>query len=221
MAKSEPIASHAAGPRPGETATCDPRLIDRLIAVIERDIIPLTRQGVRKGDKIFGAALLRKSDLSTIVASTNHETENPLWHGEIHTIKTYYEMVNADESRRVDPKDTIFLSTHEPCTLCASAIAWGGYDNIYYLFSHEDSRDSFQIGHDLNILKQVFKHDPGNYARQNDYWSAFWLVDLIDKCGADDKAGFVKRLDAVRQTYAEMSEIYQANKGEAKNIPLK
>ena len=29
------------------------------------------------------------------------------------------------------------------------------------------------------------------------------------------------RLDTVRATYAEMSEIYQANKGDARNIPLK
>ena len=43
---------------------------------------------------------------------------------------------------------------------------WGGYDNFIYLFSYEDSRDSFNIGHDLKILKQVFKHDPGGYARQ-------------------------------------------------------
>ena len=70
----------------------------------------------------FGAAMLRKSDLSTILAATNEEIENPLWHGEVNAIKKYYEMVNADESKRVDPKDVIFLATHEPCPLCASAI---------------------------------------------------------------------------------------------------
>ena len=211
----------AGATRPGERAGCDPKLIERLIEAIEIDIIPLTQQSVRRGNKIFGAAMLRKSDLSTIIAGTNHETENPLWHGEVYTMKKYYEMVNADESKRVDPKDTIFLATHEPCTLCSSAITWGGYDNFYYLFSHEESRDSFQIGHDLNILKEVFRHEPGGYARENSYWSAYSLVDLIDNCDSDIRQGFLDRLAEVRATYAEMSDIYQANKGDARNIPLK
>jgi tRNA(Arg) A34 adenosine deaminase TadA len=130
-------------------------------------------------------------------------------------------MVNADESRRVDPKNVIFFATHEPCTLCASAITWGGYDNFYYLFSHEDSRDSFNIGHDLRILKEVFKHDPGGYARQNAYWAAYSVVDLINNCDAKTRDEFLERVDKIKKIYAEMSEIYQRNKGEARNIPLR
>jgi hypothetical protein len=130
-------------------------------------------------------------------------------------------MVNKDESKRVDPKNVIFFSTHEPCTLCSSAITWSGYDNFYYLFSHEDSRDSFSIGHDLKILKEVFKHDPGEYARHNAYWNAYCLVDLINNCDTKTRAGFLERVDKIKNLYADMSDIYQANKGEAKNIPLK
>ena len=207
--------------RPGQMAGCEPQLINRLLEVIELDIIPLTQQNVRKGNKIFGAAMLRKSDLSTIIADSNHETENPLWHGEVYTIKQYYEMVNKDDSKRVDPKDIIFLATHEPCTLCSSAITWSGFDNFYYLFSHEDSRDSFNIGHDLNILKEVFKHDPGGYARNNAYWTAYGIVDLVNNCEGETKSAFVARIDNIKKTYAEMSDIYQANKGDNKNIPLK
>jgi len=207
--------------RPGELAECDPILIDRLLSVMENEIIPLTRKGVKKGNKVFGAAMLKKSDLSTIIVGTNHETENPLWHGEVYTIKQYYEMVNRDESKRVDPKNVIFFATHEPCPLCSSAITWSGYDNIYYLFSHEDSRDSFNIGHDLQILKEVFKHDPGGYARENNYWTAYSVVDLINHCDAQTKAGFLDRVSRIKTIYAEMSELYQANKDKAKNIPLK
>ena len=207
--------------RPGQRAGCDPKLIHRLIEVMERDIVPLTRDGVRRGNKIFGAALLRKSDLTTILAATNEETENPLWHGEVNAIRKYYEMVNADESKRVDPKEVIFFATHEPCPLCTSAITWGGYDNFYYFFSHEESRDAFQIGHDLKLLKEVFKHEPGGYARENAYWTAYNVVDLVNNCDAAAKAGFDKRLDALRATYAALSEVYQANKDKARNIPLK
>ena len=222
------LVIHAAGSafaeekqRPGELAGCDTKLIDRLLVVIETEIIPLTFKGVRNGNKVFGAAMLRKSDLSTILVGANHETENPLWHGEVYTINKYYEMVNKDESKRVDPKDVIFFATHEPCTLCSSAITWAGYDNFYYFFSHEDSRDSFNIGHDLRILKEVFKHDPGGYARQNQYWTAYSVIDLINNCDAETKSGFIERVEKIKKIYTQMSDIYQANKGKAKNIPLK
>jgi tRNA(Arg) A34 adenosine deaminase TadA len=144
--------------RPWELTGCNPNLIDRLLTVMEVEIIPLTREGVRNGNKVFGAAMLKKSDLSTIIAGTNHETENPLWHGEIYTINKYYEMVNKDESKRVDPKNVIFFSTHEPCTLCSSAITWGGYDNFYYLFSHEDSRELRAPEHLLERLQRRGPH---------------------------------------------------------------
>ncbi len=65
------------------------KLIGRLLDVIEGDIVPLTRQGVAIGDKVFGAAILRKDDWSLVVAGSNHETENPLWHGEVHTLKKF------------------------------------------------------------------------------------------------------------------------------------
>ena len=65
--------------------------LDVLLDTIEHQIIPKTDQGVAAGNKIFGAALLRKSDLSLVLAETNNETENPLWHGEVHTLKRFYE----------------------------------------------------------------------------------------------------------------------------------
>ncbi len=221
VAPAEDHINSSTDKRPGEMATCDVIFIDRLLTVIEEEIIPLTDEGVKLGNKIFGAAMLHKSDLSTIIVGTNHETINPLWHGEIDTINRYYEMVNRDESKRVAPNETIFFSTHEPCTMCASAIAWGGYDNIYYLFSHEDSRDAFSIGHDLKILKELFKHDPGEYARQNAYWTAYSVVDLINNCDSQNREFFLERLTLIKKKYDMMSSTYQYGKNETKNIPLK
>lgn len=54
---------------------CDRRLIHRLLEVIEQDIIPLTREAVSKGNKIFGAGILKKSDLSLVIAAANNEIE--------------------------------------------------------------------------------------------------------------------------------------------------
>ena len=75
---------------------CDMRLIDRLLAVMENDIVPATVAAVGRGNKIFGAAILRKSDLSLVVIGTNNEIENPLWHGEVHAIKRLYELPRSE-----------------------------------------------------------------------------------------------------------------------------
>ncbi|CAF4327503.1 unnamed protein product, partial [Adineta steineri] len=62
----------------------DAQLLDRLLTVIEQDILPKTQIGVTQGNKIFGAAILKKSDFTVVIAETNNEVENPLWHGEMH-----------------------------------------------------------------------------------------------------------------------------------------
>lgn len=191
-------------------------LIDRFISVIEHDILPRTRAGVAAGNKVFGAAILRKSDLSVVIAETNNETENPLWHGEMHALKRFYELPAA---MRPATRDCLFLSTHEPCSLCLSAITWAGFDNFWYLFSHEDSRDSFAIPHDLKILKEVFRLEPGGYAARNAFWTAHGLRAEINRLPEDQALGFHDRLDAIKAAYAALSESYQAGKS-ANDIPL-
>ena len=190
------------------------KLARRLLDVIETDILPLTERGVAAGNKVFGAAILRKSDLSLVVAETNNETENPLWHGEVHTLKRFYE--RADKP---DTKDLVFLSTHEPCSMCLSAITWAGFDNFHYFFSHEDSRDSFSIPHDLRILKEVFRLDPGGYAKTNAFWRSAAIADLVATSAPADKAALETQDARIRAAYARLSDNYQAGKGE-NAIPL-
>lgn len=191
-------------------------LIDRFISVIEADILPRTRAGVAAGNKVFGAAILRKSDLSLVIAETNNELENPLWHGEMHALKRFYELPAAE---RPATAECLFLSTHEPCSLCLSAITWAGFDNFWYLFSHEDSRDEFAIPHDLKILKEVFRLDPGGYAAKNAFWTAHGLRAEINRLPSDRAAGFHARLDAIKAAYAALSGAYQAGK-DGNAIPL-
>lgn len=201
-------------------------LISRLFDVIEQDIVPVTARGVRRGNKLFGAAILRKSDLSVVVAETNNEVENPLWHGEMHAIKRFFELPAGN---RPAPSDCLFLATHEPCSLCLSGITWSGFDNFYYLFSHQDSRDSFAIPYDIQILQAVFAvPDPETgavsaqrplYNRRNRFWTGNGLQEIIAGLDRDGRESLMARFDDINALYADLSDIYQNEKG-GKGIPL-
>ena len=205
-----------------DTAT----LVSRLLDVIQTDIVPVTRAGVARGNKLFGAAILRKSDLSVVVAETNNEVENPLWHGEMHAIKRLFEL---DPASRPDTKDCLFLATHEPCSLCLSGITWSGFDNFYYLFSYEDTRDSFAIPYDIAILKGVYavpepetgtvSPDRPLYNRTNAYWTSHAIVGLIASLDRGSRETLLARVDDLNALYGDLSALYQQDKG-GKGIPL-
>ena len=191
----------------------DRLLATRFLDAIEHDIVPLTRAGVARGDKVFGAAVLRKSDLSLVVAGTNRETENPLWHGEVATLNAFFALPG---SARPAPGDCLFLSTHEPCSLCLSAITWAGFDNFHYLFGYEDTRDAFNIPHDLKILIEVFRIENGDYARENAFWRSRAIDELIGGEGGD----LQERISHLRTLYDELSSLYQASRDDS-DIPLR
>jgi len=191
-------------------------LARRLLGVMEHNILPLTEKGVALGNKVFGAALLRKSDLSLVMSETNNETDNPLWHGEVHLLKCFYE---SPVAKSESTKDMIFLSTHEPCTMCMSAIAWGGFDKKIMFFSHQDSRDSFSIPHDLKMLKEVFGLEPGGYNHDNAFWSGRGIFDIMAKLPEGEAQPLLDQAHRIRARYDELSVAYQAGKDD-NAIPL-
>lgn len=186
----------------------------RLLDVLEFDVLPMTERGVAAGNKVFGAALLRKSDLSVVIAGTNSETDNPLLHGEISTLNQFYEMPD-----RPSTKDLTFLSTHEPCPLCLSAITWAGFDNFYYFFTFEDSRDAFGIPHDLKILKEVFGVEDGEYRHTNAFWTAYSIGDLVEAEPEPLRTRLREQDRRIRDVYAGLSQKYQDSKGD-NDIPF-
>ena len=192
-------------------------LLDKFLDVFNKNILPLTLKGVDSVNKIFGAAIIKKDDYSLVVAGSNNETENPLWHGETHTLKKFYEI---DNETRPKEKNCIFLSSHEPCSLCLSAITFSGFDNFYYLFPYESTSEEFNIPHDLNILKQVFNINDGNYIKNNSYWSGYNINNLINKLEDSKKEKLINSFNNIKKKYFDLSNKYQSLK-EKTTIPLK
>ncbi len=171
-----------------------------MMDIIEYDIMPLTLRGVKMGAKVFGAALINRKDLGLVVASTNHEASSPLWHGEVYAIKEFYELQNHPE-----PGNCFMLATHQPCCMCASAIAWGGFPEAWYLFGYEQTGADFNIPHDQKMIRELFGATEPN--PDNSYYKMRSLVGLIDQLADPEKAR--ARYESLRAGYAQLSEIYQ------------
>ena len=184
-------------------------LYNRLCDIIETNILPLTSQMTLVGNKVFGAAVLLKKDLSLVLASTNHEAFSPLWHGEVYCIKQFFEKQGHPE-----PKDCIFLATHEPCCMCTSSIAWSGFDEVYYLFGYEETEDEFNIPHDQKMIKDIFGCKEPNH--DNSYFKMFNMVKEINKFNEEEKKKALERYEIIRKKYMIVSEQYQ--KGDKKMI---
>ena len=179
----------------------DDSFFHRMFDIAENDIIPQTLRGVKMGSKVFGAALLDRTNLDLVVASTNHERSSPLWHGEVYAIKEFYEMQNHPK-----PDTCMMFATHQPCCMCASAIAWGGFPEVWYLFGYDKTGADFNIPHDQRLIRELFNTKEPN--PDSSYYKMRSLVDLIPTL--KDPARATARYEAIQQRYAELSAIDQA-----------
>jgi tRNA(Arg) A34 adenosine deaminase TadA len=199
-------------------------IVSAILRAVEDSIIPLTRKGVSSGCKLFGAAILARADLKVLTTATNNERVSPLFHGEIACIQQFFTVDYPESPTRPDPtKDCIFFATHEPCSLCLSGITWSGFNEFYYLFTYEDSRDLFSIPYDIDILEQVFRVQGEEteeqvkkrplYNRKNKFFTAKSVADLIAEIdNEDERHKLTAEVERVKGLYNALSETYQEGK---------
>lgn len=196
-------------------------LLAQMLRVTEERIVPLTRAGVAAGSKLFGAAVLTKDGLQPHTVATNDERASPLLHGEISCIQAFFA---SPAGRRPPPQDCVFFCTHEPCSLCLSGITWSGFDEFYYLFTYEDSRDLFAIPYDIDILESVFRvpspsDTPASlaarplYNKTNKFFRSASLDDLVRAVDHPaERARWAAEVARVKALYGALSATYQDGK---------
>jgi len=190
------------------------KIYNTILDIFLNNLIPDTKISVSKGNKIFGSFVIKKNNLNLIVTGTNNEMENPLFHGEISTIINFFKLSN------LNPKEYLFISSHEPCSLCLSAITWSGFDNFYYFYPYEETKFTFNIPHDLKILKEVFKIDNGEYTKKNNYWQSHSIIKNIKDLQNTENEKLFPKIKEIKKLYEDLSKNYQSVKI-SNNIPLK
>jgi len=123
----------------------------KMLEVIRDEILPLTESEVRRGNHVFGAAILRPDTMTSVMIGSNNRVENPLFHGEIDTLNRFYKL-----PVRPPTEELLFLATHDPCPMCAAAIAWAGFKEVWVLFDYKDVESSFEMPVDLAMYRELF-----------------------------------------------------------------
>ena len=128
-----------------------------VLEIIEKKIFPFTKRKMKsKKGNIFGAALVKAHDngeleIITIESNSILKNNNPLMHGEVTCLFKSFKKLN-----NMNLKDYILISSHEPCPMCISAIAWAGIKKVIYLFSYEDTANFFGFNEDKEFCLDIF-----------------------------------------------------------------
>jgi tRNA(Arg) A34 adenosine deaminase TadA len=173
----------------------DEEKIERMLDVIKDEILPLTECEVKRGNHVFGGAVLREDTMTSVMVGSNNRVESPLFHGEMDALNRFFKLP-------VRPKtsELIFLATHDPCPMCAAAIAWAGFRELWVLFSYRDIEEEFGMTVDIEMYREIFG---ANGARsENKFFVKRSILDAIDESSDPEKFGPV--LEEIRKRYGAL-----------------
>ncbi len=90
-------------------------------------------QSLRDGNKGFGALIVRNGECIATAHDTEETDRDPTSHAEINTIRIASQKLGKHLS------GCVLVSTHEPCPMCAFAIAWSGITEVAYGYAIQDA----------------------------------------------------------------------------------
>ena len=168
--------------------------IERILDVIRDEIIPLTEYEVTHGNHVFGSAVLRADTFTSVMVGSNNRVENPLFHGEIDALIRFYKL-----PVRPRTDELVFLATHELCPMCASAVAWAGFREVWVLFGSREMEEEFGMHVDAEISKELF--GTNRVRPDNKFFKKHSITEAVEKLGPDR---FAETIDEIKKRYAAM-----------------
>ena len=187
-----------------------------MLDVIQKEILPAMEKGVSNGNKVFGAAILN-ADLQCEIASTNAETDCPIFHGEVKCIVDWSQQTPSAE-RGPRALSGVFLATHEPCCMCVSSILWAGFKRIYYFLPYETTTAQ-GIPHDINTMHELW--GVNTYRKRNKYFASACIQEAIEALEeGTTKEALQKQSADLLSRYNELAEKYHAEKAVNKSNSL-
>ena len=169
--------------------------LQKILEVIRDEILPLTESEVTRGNHVFGAAILRSDTLTSVMVGSNNRVENPLFHGEIDTLNRFFKL-----PVRPAPAELIFVATHEPCSMCASAIAWAGFTELWTLFGYKDVAEEFDMPVDMEMYHELFGVD--GIRPQNKFFQKNSLKKAV--ATSPDSEELTPLLEEIEKRYAAL-----------------
>lgn len=164
----------------------------KMLEVIRDEVLPLTESEVARGNHVFGGAIMRSETMTSVMIGSNNRIENPLNHGEIDALNRFFKL-----PVRPSTKELIFLATHDPCPMCASAIAWAGFKEIWVLFDYEDVKEEFDMPVDTLMYREVFGVD--GVRPENTFFTKYNLKKAIEV--STNKEELMELLDEITKRY--------------------
>jgi len=111
------------------------------------------KSSLRKGNKGFGAVLVRRGKIIAKASDTATTESDPTAHAELNLVR------KASKEPRNDLHGCTVISTHEPCPMCTGALIWAKVSEIAYGMPIAESKKQGRSMIDLSC-KEIAKKSP-------------------------------------------------------------
>ncbi|GHV54053.1 hypothetical protein FACS1894216_13260 [Synergistales bacterium] len=169
---------------------------DKLKAMLEimRDeVLPLAESVASVGNDLSGGAVIRRDTLTSVIVGADDQVENPVFHGEIDVINRFFKLPVHPPA-----EDLLLVVTHEPCPMCATAIALAGFKELWVFFPFNDPTIPDTTA--PRLYKNLF--GVNGVRKGNEFFERFYIREAIEESSRSKE--LIAIFDEIYRRYAAL-----------------